>query len=54
MRYTDTDISAAVCYEGKGYLRNSEDSYYATVYAEQDLTVELVGTNTLKQTAPSR
>ena len=38
-------------YEGKGYLRNSEDSYYATVYAEQDLTVELVGTNTLKQTA---
>ena len=38
-------------YEGKGYLSDSEDSYYATVYAEQDLTVELVGTNTLKQTA---
>ena len=38
-------------YEGKGYLFNSEDSYYATVYAEQDLTLELVGTNTLKQTA---
>ena len=38
-------------YEGKGYLYNSEDDEYATVFAEHDLTVELVGTNSLKQTA---
>ena len=38
-------------YEGKGYLYNSEDDEYATVFADNHLTVELVGTNTLKQTA---
>ena len=41
-------------YEGEGYLYsyNSESAYYATVFAEHDLTVELVGTNTLTQTVP--
>ena len=38
-------------YEGKGYLYDSEYGYYATVFSEYDLTVELVGTNTLTQTA---
>jgi len=37
-------------YEGKGYQYDSL-GYYATVHTEQDLTLELVGTNTLKQTA---
>ena len=40
-------------YEGKGYRYGSDSGsvFYATVYAEHDLTVELVGTNSLKQTA---
>lgn len=38
-------------YEGEGYLFNSEGGYYATVFSEYDLTLELVGTNTLTQTA---
>lgn len=38
-------------YEGEGYQYDSEYDHCATVYAEQDLTVELVGTNTLTQTA---
>ena len=37
-------------YEGKGYKYDSYIGAYATVYAERELTVELVGTNTLKQT----
>ena len=37
-------------YEGKGY-RYDSPNYYATVFSEHDLTVELVGTNSLKQTA---
>lgn len=37
-------------YEGVGYLYDSEEGCYATVFAEHDLTVELVGTNTLTQT----
>jgi len=37
-------------YEDKGYLYNSYYGYYATVFAEQDLTLELIGNNTLNQT----
>ena len=38
-------------YEGEGYLYSSEDGYYTTVFTRHDLTLELVGTNTLTQTA---
>ncbi|MBE6586924.1 MAG: carbohydrate-binding domain-containing protein, partial [Ruminococcaceae bacterium] len=38
-------------YAGKGYQYDSEDGYYATVFADHALTLELVGTNSLKQTA---
>ena len=36
-------------YEGKGYL-NSSSIYYAVIYSKNDLTLELIGNNTLTQT----
>ncbi len=39
-------------YEGEGYQYDSEFDYCATIFTEQHLTVELVGTNTLTQTSP--
>ncbi len=35
-------------YEGKGYLNSS--GYYAVIYSKNDLTLELIGNNTLTQT----
>ena len=37
-------------YEGKGYLYNSSKVYYAVIYSKNDLTLELIGNNTLTQT----
>ena len=37
-------------YEGEGYQYDSEDGYYAVIYSKIDLTLELIGNNTLTQT----
>ena len=37
-------------YEGKGYQYDSEYGYYAVIYSKIDLTLELIGNNTLTQT----
>ncbi|MBR6594733.1 MAG: carbohydrate-binding domain-containing protein [Clostridia bacterium] len=37
-------------YEGVGYKYDSDDGYYAVIYTKNDLTLELIGNNTLTQT----
>ena len=37
-------------YEGKGYEYESSLGYYAVIYSKNDLTLELIGNNTLTQT----
>jgi len=37
-------------YEGKGYQYNSRLHFYAVIYSKNDLTLELIGNNTLNQT----